>query len=232
MSNNFQKEIRRLKNPAKAEVLAGFFKTGKGQYGEGDLFLGVMVPETRKLVKKYWKLERDRVIELLFSKFHEERLGAVLILVEQFQRGDEKTKKEIFDFYLENAKQINSWDLVDLSADKIVGAFLEGKSKNILFELVKSEVLWERRIAMLATFFEIKKGRSETALLIAEKLLFDKHDLMHKAVGWMLREVGKRCSQAEEEVFLRRHIKNMPRTTLRYAIERFSPEKRMQYLNM
>lgn len=232
MLNAFQVEIRKLKNPSKAKVLAGFFKTGKGQYGEGDKFLGVMVPVTRKLVGKHQNLKRGEVKKLLLSEFHEERLGAVLILVAQFQRGNEKIQKEIFDFYLANAKRINSWDLVDLSADKIVGAFLAGKPKDLLFELAASKNLWERRIAILTTFFEIKNGRSETTLAIAEKLLGDSQDLMHKAVGWMLREVGKRCSQKEEELFLKKYAAVMPRTMLRYAIERFTPAERRKYLNM
>ncbi|NTV40714.1 MAG: DNA alkylation repair protein [Candidatus Moranbacteria bacterium] len=225
-----KKELKQLANPEKAKVLAGFFKTGKGQYGEGDKFLGITVPQTRAVTKKYWQLPLAEIQELLKSAFHEERLAALLILVAQFEKGDEKKRKKIFDLYLKNTRWINSWDLVDLSADKIVGAYLSDKPKDILFKLAKSKLLWERRIAMLATFHEIKNGRSETALAIAEKLLNDKEDLMHKAVGWMLREVGKRCSQKEEEVFLRKYAKVMPRTMLRYAIERFKEGKRQEYL--
>ena len=212
--------------------MAGFFKTGKGQYGEGDKFLGITVPQTRTVAKKYWQLPLAEVLQLLQSAFHEERLAALLILVLQYQKGDEKQRKKIFQAYLENTQWINNWDLVDLTADRIVGAYLADKPKDLLFKLAQSKLLWERRIAMLATFHEIKNGRSETSLAIAEKLLSDQEDLMHKAVGWMLREVGKRCSQEEEEKFLQKYIKVMPRTTLRYAIERFEEGKRLRYLKM
>jgi 3-methyladenine DNA glycosylase AlkD len=230
MMLDLQREIRALRNPEKAKVLAGFFKTGPGQYGEGDKFLGVTVPQTRFVIKKYSKLSLDEIGELLQSEFHEERLAALLILVFQFQNGNDKIQKSIFEFYLQNTGRINSWDLVDLSAPQIVGAVLAGKPKDILFALAGSKSLWERRIAMVATFFEIKNGRGQTTLAIAEKLLNDKHDLMHKAVGWMLREVGKRCSQKEEEIFLQKYAQTMPRTMLRYAIERFDEKKRQQYL--
>lgn len=227
-----QKEIRQLANPEKAKILMGFFKTGKGQYGEGDKFLGITVPQTRTLVKKYQQLSLEQTLQLLQSQFHEERLFALLVMVAQFEKGDEKTRKKIFQAYLKNTKWINNWDLVDLTADRIVGAYLAGKPKDLLFKLTSSKILWERRIAMLATFHEIKNGRSEIALAIAEKLLNDKEDLMHKAVGWMLREVGKRCSQKEEEVFLKKYATVMPRTMLRYAIERFEEKKRLGYLSL
>ena len=230
--NQIRSELRQMASKEKAQVLMRFFKTGKGQYAEGDKFLGVMVPQTRKLVKKFENLERENVLEFLRSKFHEERLLALLILVRQFEKGSAQRQKEIFEIYLRNTKFINNWDLVDLSADKIVGAFLEKKSKNILFDLAKSKSLWERRIAMLATFHFIKNGQSEWAIKIAEKLLHDKHDLMHKAVGWMLREVGKRCSEKTECEFLDKHARTMPRTMLRYAIERFPEEKRKYYLKL
>ncbi len=230
MLKKLRKEIRSLANPEKAKILAGFFKTGKGQYGEGDKFLGITVPQTRTVAKKYWQLPLAEVLQLLQSIFHEERLAALLIMIVQYERGDEKQKKKIFDAYLKNTQWINNWDLVDLTADRIVGAYLADKPKDILFSLAESKLLWERRIAMLATFHEIKNGRSQTTLEIAKKLLNDKEDLMHKAVGWMLREVGKRCSQEEEEKFLQKYIKVMPRTTLRYAIERFEEGKRQGYL--
>ena len=232
MLKETRKEIRSLANSQKAKILAGFFKTGKGQYGEGDKFLGITVPQTRTVAKKYWQLPLAEVLQLLQSAFHEERLAALLILVLQYQKGDEKQRKKIFQAYLENTQWINNWDLVDLTADRIVGAYLADKPKDLLFKLAQSKLLWERRIAMLATFHEIKNGRSETSLAIAEKLLSDQEDLMHKAVGWMLREVGKRCSQEEEEKFLQKYIKVMPRTTLRYAIERFEEGKRLRYLKM
>ena len=229
---DLQKEIRKLKNPAKAKVLAGFFKTGKGQYGEGDKFLGLNVGQIRSVIKKYEDISLAQIKELLEGEFHEERLAAVLILVSQFEKGDEKRKKEIYSFYLKNTKSINNWDLVDSSAHIIVGKYLYEKSKDILFKLSESKNLWERRIAIIATFQEIKNGKSASALLIAEKLLGDQQDLMHKAVGWKLREVGKRCSQKEEEVFLKKYATIMPRTMLRYAIERFDEKKRQQYLKI
>ena len=232
MLKEIRKELRNLANPEKAKILMGFFKTGKGQYGEGDKFLGIMVPQTRLVAKKHAQLPLAEVLQLLQSAFHEERLAALLILVLQYQQGDEKQKKKIFDAYLKNTQWINNWDLVDLTADRIVGAYLSDKPKDILFKLAESKLLWERRIAMLATFHEIKNGRSETALAIAEKLLLDREDLMHKAVGWMLREVGKRCSHQVEEKFLQKYVKLMPRTTLRYAIERFEEGKRLRYLKM
>ncbi len=230
MLKEIKKEIRSLANPEKAKILAGFFKTGKGQYGEGDKFLGITVPQTRTVAKKYWQLPLAEVLQLLQSTFHEERLAALLIMIAQYQKGDEKQKKKLFQTYLENTQWINNWDLVDLTADRIVGAYLADKPKDILFKLAQSKLLWERRIAMLATFHEIKNGRSEIALAIAEKLLGDQEDLMHKAVGWMLREVGKRCSQQVEEKFLQKYAKVMSRTTLRYAIERFEEKKRLRYL--
>lgn len=225
-----QKDLYALKNPAKAKVLAGFFKTGKGQYGEGDLFLGVTVPQIRLLAKKYQQMPLKEIIKMLESKFHEERMFALLIMTQQYKKGNEKTKKQIFTAYLKNTKHINNWDLVDLTAPDIVGAYLNDKSKDILFKLAQSKMLWERRIAILATFHEIKLGRSVLTFSIAEKLLGDKEDLMHKAVGWMLREIGKRCSQKKEEMFLQKYWKKMSRTTLRYAIERFDEKKRQQYL--
>jgi 3-methyladenine DNA glycosylase AlkD len=232
MLKEIRTELRNLANPEKAKILMGFFKTGKGQYGEGDKFLGITVPQTRLVAKKHAQLPLAEVLQLLQSAFHEERLAALLILVLQYQQGDEKQKKKIFDAYLKNTQWINNWDLVDLTADRIVGAYLANKPKDLLFKLAKSKMLWERRIAMLATFHEIKNGRSEIALAIAEKLLLDQEDLMHKAVGWMLREVGKRCSQQAEEKFLQKYAKLMSRTTLRYAIERFEEGKRLRYLKM
>lgn len=226
----FQKELRSLANPEKAILLAGFFKTGKGQYGEGDKFLGVTVPQTRTVTRRYAELSLNEIGKILQSKFHEERLGALLILVSQYKKRDKKVQEKIFKFYLKNTEHINSWDLVDLSAHHIVGAHLANKPKTLLFKLTESKLLWERRIAMVGTFFDISNGKSETALAVAEKLLGDKEDLMHKAVGWMLREVGKRCSQEIEEKFLQKHYKKLSRTTLRYAIERFPEQKRKAYL--
>jgi 3-methyladenine DNA glycosylase AlkD len=224
-----KKEIRKKANPQKAKLLQGFFKTGKGQYGEGDIFLGLMVPIQREIVKKYQDLSLRDIQKLLNSKIHEERLIALLILVSQFKKADVKKQEIIFNFYLKNAKNINNWDLVDLTAPNIVGQFLLDKNRKVIYKLAKSHDLWEKRIAVLSTFTFIKYHQFKDALRIAEILLKDKHDLIHKAVGWMLREIGKRNLVIEEE-FLKKHYKNMPRTMLRYAIEKFSEKKRKKYL--
>jgi 3-methyladenine DNA glycosylase AlkD len=218
-----------LKNPEKAQILSRFFKTGKGQYGEGDTFLGIKVPEQRKLAKKHCGLSIKDIKTLLESGIHEQRLTALLILIIKYKKADSSEKQKIFDFYLKNTKFINNWDLVDLSAPNIVGHFLYEKDKSILIDLSKSSDLWKKRIAMISTYFFIKNNQFNTTLEVAENLLNDKHDLIHKAVGWMLRETGKR-SLLTEEKFLKKHYKNMPRTTLRYAIEKFPEDKRKFYL--
>ena len=224
-----KKEIRKKANPQKAKLLQGFFKTGKGQYGEGDVFWGIMVPTQREIAKKYQDLSLGDIQKLLNSKIHEERLIALLILVSQFKKADIRKRELIFNFYLKNAKNINNWDLVDLTAPNIVGQFLMNKDRKIIYKLAKSHNLWEKRITVLSTFTFIKYGQFKDALKIAEILLNDKHDLIHKAVGWMLREIGKR-DLAMEEGFLKKHYKNMSRTMLRYAIEKFSEKKRRKYL--
>jgi len=232
-----KKEIRKKANPQKAKLLQGFFKTGKGQYGEGDIFLGIMMPIQREIVKKYQDLSLKDIQKLLNSKIHEERLIALLILVAQFKKVDKKSsfakasedKERIFNFYLKNTKNINNWDLVDLTAPNIVGQFLMGKNRKIIYKLAKSHDLWEKRIAVLSTFTFIKYHQFSDALKIAEILLKDSHDLIHKAVGWMLREIGKRNLVVEEE-FLKKHYKDMSRTMLRYAIEKFPEKKRRWYL--
>lgn len=225
-------DLKAIANPQKAKLLQGFFKTGKGEYGKGDLFLGIMVPQSRKIAIRHRDLSFVGIEELLHSKFHEERLIALFILVYNFEKGDESIKKKIYDFYLSNTKYINNWDLVDLSAPKIVGKYLfdGGPVKsNILINLVKSNNLWERRIAVLATFKFIKEKQFDDSLEIAQILLSDWHDLIHKAVGWMLREIGKRDLKIEVE-FLNKYYKKMPRTMLRYAIEKFPEKLRMNYL--
>jgi 3-methyladenine DNA glycosylase AlkD len=226
-----KKAIEKLADPKQAAILQRFFKTGQGEYGEGDVFLGIKVPKQRGLVKKYKDLPLVEVLNLLKSKIHEHRLVALLILVEKFKKADEKEQKKIFDLYVKNTKHINNWDLVDLSAPNIVGAFLLGKPRTILNQLVTSKILWERRIAVLSTFAFIKNNEFADTLKIAEVLVNDEHDLIHKAVGWMLREVGKR-DQAKEEQFLKKHAEKMPRTMLRYAIEKFSQTKRKYYLHL
>lgn len=223
-------ELKSAADPAKARVLAGFFKTGPGEYGEGDRFHGVVVPKIRGIVRAHPNAPRSDVCRLLRSKIHEERLAALLLLVNQYRRGTEEQRREIFDLYLAGTAHINNWDLVDLTAPHVVGAFLDGKDTSVLTRLAQSKSLWERRIAMLSTFYFIRRGDCREALRIAELLLHDPHDLIHKAVGWMLREVGKRCSLKDERRFLDAHVSGMPRTMLRYAIERMPEKLRIHYL--
>lgn len=218
-------DLHTLKNPEKALILQRFFKTGKGQYGEGDVFLGITVPQSRKIAVTYKTLPLNDIKQLLISKIHEERLIGLLILVHNF----ETSPKKIYQFYLSLTKYINNWDLVDLSADKIVGAYLIDKKKDILYTCARSKNIWERRIAIVATYYFIKNNQFDDTLKIAEILLNDTHDLIQKAVGWMLREVGKRSVKTEED-FLQKHYENMPRTMLRYAIEKFPETKRKAYL--
>ena len=223
------KELQNLANPEKAKILQRFFKTGKGEYGEGDLFLGIPVPEQRKLAKIYQGLTLTEVKKLLSSKYHEHRLTSLLILVIKYSKSDDSEKKDIIDFYLKNTRHINNWDLVDSSADKIIGDYLLDKDRSILYKLATSDNLWERRIAIMATFRFIKNNQFKDTLKLSVLLLNDDHELIHKAVGWMLRETGKRNLSIEED-FLKNHYKKMPRTMLRYAIEKFDPEKRRTYL--
>ena len=228
--NDVHERTRALSNAKDAAILQGFFKTGPGEYGEGDRFLGIRVPVLRGLVREFQDLPLADVVELLHSEFHEERLLALLLMVRQYGRGDAAAREAIFRAYLENTRHINNWDLIDLSAEHVVGRHLATAADCALLDrLARSEVLWERRIAILATFHYIKKKDFADALRISEILLGDRHDLIHKAVGWMLREVGKRDLEAEE-TFLRAHYRDMPRTMLRYAIEKFPEPKRLQYL--
>jgi 3-methyladenine DNA glycosylase AlkD len=223
-------DLRKYASKEKAKILARFFKTGPGEYGEGDVFIGVVVPDTRRVAKAYINISLPEAEELLHSKIHEERLCAVLILIEKFRKGDQKTREQIYKFYLENTGYINNWDLIDLSAQHIVGEFLADKPKAVLYELARSKSLWERRIAVLSTFNYICRAKHEETLKIAEILLNDEQDLIQKAVGWMLREVGKRCSEKILEDFLQSRYKKMPRTMLRYAIERLPEARRKAYL--
>jgi 3-methyladenine DNA glycosylase AlkD len=231
MQKSLRAELMAISDREKAVLLQRFFKTKKGEYGEGDLFLGVMVPESRKIAKNFKDFELPRFSNSIYSKFHEERLACLFVLVEKFEKGDDAQKKEVFDFYIKNRRYVNNWDLVDLSAPKIVGAWLYGKDKSLLYKFAKSKDLWERRIAILSTFYYIKKRDCKDALKIAEILKNDRQDLIQKAVGWMLREIGKSCGQETEEEFLRENYKIMPRTMLRYAIEKFSEKTRRFYLN-
>jgi 3-methyladenine DNA glycosylase AlkD len=222
-------EIHSLENPSKAKFLQRFFKTGKGEYAEGDIFLGITVPVSRSLAKKFSGLSIDDSFTLLKSKFHEERLIALFIITHHFEKSPIEKKKEIVDKYLAHTKYINNWDLVDSSAYKILGKYLLDKPTEILFKLAKSTMLWERRIAMVSTYAFIKQKESTLTFQLALLLMKDKEDLMHKAVGWMLREAGKH-DPIGLEIFLTENYKKMPRTMLRYAIEKFPEKKRKAFL--
>jgi len=216
-------------DPEYAVRLRGFFRTGPGEYGEGDIFRGIRVPQLRKIAKQFPDLSFRDLQRLLASGYHEDRLLALLILVERFEKSADKEREEVYGFYVRNLRHVNNWDLVDLSAGQIVGAWLRKGSKHPLYDWAKSEDLWERRIAIVATYHYIRHNEFDHTLRIARLLLNDDHDLIHKAVGWMLREVGKRDVDVLES-FLREHRRKMPRTMLRYAIERFPEGKRLAYL--
>jgi 3-methyladenine DNA glycosylase AlkD len=225
-----KEDMENLADPEKAKILSRFFKTGKGQYGEGDVFLGIVVPKQRTVAKKYSGLSLGEIGRLLTSKIHEHRFVALIILVNTYKNADEEDREKIVDFYLKQTRNINNWDLVDLSAPNILGEYLFDKDRTVLFRLARSKNLWERRIAIMSTFAFIRKNDFKDTGRISELLLHDSHDLIHKAVGWMLREVGKRDLKTEED-FLERQYSLMPRTMLRYAIERFGVEKRKKFLN-
>jgi len=230
-SNRIIKMLEQLADPKIAEHSARFFKTGKGQYGEGDKFYGIRVPVLRKLVKQVFQAEIETVSTLLYHDYHETRLLAVLILVEKYQKTKSESEKQIIvDFYITHTKQVNNWDIVDSSCHKILGPHLIGTDANLLYEFVQSDNLWLRRIAIITTYYFIKRDEYQHTLALAERLLDDTHDLIHKAVGWMLRELGKRNEPLELE-FLDRHYETMPRTMLRYAIEKLSPLQRKNYLS-
>jgi 3-methyladenine DNA glycosylase AlkD len=225
-----KRELRARANPRDAAFLQRFFKTGTGQYGEGDRFLGIRVPQLRAVARRFRSLSHEQTLNLLRSPWHEERLVALLLLVDHFQRGTEAERNRIYRDYLRHTRFINNWDLVDLSAKHIVGPRAGPEDLDNLTDLARSTSVWRRRIAVLATFPWIARDEFRPALVVAKLLLHDGHDLIHKAVGWMLREVGKR-NVTVEETFLREHYRNMPRTTLRYAIERLPEQRRHQYLN-
>lgn len=222
--------LGKLGTKRKAESSAWFFKTGKGQYGHGDVFIGVTVPEQRRVARAFRELPLAEVAKLLKSAIHEHRLTALLILVEQYKRGDAEARARIVKQYLAHTRHINNWDLVDTSAPTIIGHYLLDKNRRVLYKLAKSKNLWERRIAIVATLAFIRNGESTDTFATAELLLADPHDLIHKATGWMLREVGARVSRAALVKFIKLHKADMPRTTLRYAIEHFPPEARRAFL--
>jgi 3-methyladenine DNA glycosylase AlkD len=224
-----KKKIRLIADKEIAETSKWFFKTGKGEYGEGDKFIGIKVPTQRKLAHEFKDLTLADLAQLLKSSLHEERLISLFILVDKYSKANEKTKNDIFKFYLKNRKGINNWDLVDLSAPKILGKHLLKKDKTILFKFAVSKNLWERRIAILSSLEFIRNGDFKTTLQLCKILLNDEHDLIHKAAGWMLREIGKKDLESEEK-FLKASYKKMPRTMLRYAIEKFPETKRKKYL--
>lgn len=237
---SIRQALKAVSSPERAKASQRYFKTDPGEYGEGDVFIGVSVPDQRKIAKKYYSLPLLEVERLLTSKIHEERLTAIFIMVEQFKKGDDTVRKQIYDFYLANTVYINNWDLVDSSAPYIVSVYLwdnfaqkaspSKETMNVLTKLAKSKSIWERRIAIMSTFYFIKMGDINETFIIAEILLHDQHDLIQKAVGWMLREVGNSVGIEIEEFFLKQHYQTMPRIMLRYAIEKFPETKRQAYL--
>jgi len=227
--SNLKSDLRKHSDKKRAKMSQRFFKTGPGEYAEGDIFLGLTAPVMRELSKKFQDLPQYDVIKFLKSPIHEERMLALLILIEKYRKEDAQGKEKIYRIYLGHTKYINNWDLVDVTAKHIIGAFLNDKDRAPLYKLARSDSLWERRIAILSTFHFIGNNDFADSLKIAEILISDQHDLIHKAVGWMLREVGKRDLPAEEK-FLKKYCTTMPRTMLRYAIERFPETKRQAYL--
>ena len=222
-------ELFSVGTPEKAAHLQKFFKTGAGQYGEGDVFLGVVVPHTRGIAKANLQTPFTEIRKLLKSKYHEARLCALLIITERFKKAPEKDRKEIFEFYLKNTSCANNWDLVDLTCPTVVGEYLLDKDRDVLYKLAKSKCLWEQRIAIVSTYSFIRKNDFFDTLELSERLFDHKHDLMHKAVGWMLREVGKRDRKTLTD-FLEENATKMPRTSLRYAIEHYPEEGRQYFL--
>ena len=224
-----RRQLRNVADPTIAEHSERFFKTAPGDYGHGDESIGIRVPVLRRIAREHRSISLHDVEQLLDSSIHEERLLALLILVLQYEKGDASVRKRVFDLYCRNMQSVNNWDLVDSSAHYIVGDYLRDRSKRLLYRLAKSDSLWQRRIAIMSTFAFIKEGEFDETLTIAGTLIDDSEDLIHKAVGWMLREVGNRDRQSEE-AFLKKHYHQMPRTMLRYAIEKFPEPKRKGYL--
>ena len=228
-AQNVIQSLRNIASPEIAEHSFRFFKAGPDEYAEGDKFLGIRVPEQRKIARKNRQLPLSEIHKLLQSEYHEIRLTGLFILVYQYEKADPSRQKEIFQFYMENLDRVNNWDLVDSSAKYIAGHFLFDKDRSVLYKLADSENLWERRVSVLTTFYFIDQGDFSTTLDICEKLLNDDEDLIHKATGWMLREIGKKEKQVLTQ-FLDKHSKNMPRTMLRYAIEKLPENERQGYL--
>lgn len=229
-AEDIQKQLEQVSTPEKKEFLPYFFKTGKGQYGEGDKFIGTIVPDIRKIAKANKTLHKSEIEKLLANKYHECRMCALLILIEHFKKAKEDSKKEIVDFYLSNTHRINNWDLVDLSCRDILGMYLiDKKDRSILYKLAQSKLLWDQRIAIISTYPLIKRNDFIDIINLSELLIEHKHDLMHKAMGWMLREAGKQEKKTLIS-FLDKHYKTMPRTMLRYSIEKLTPEERAFYM--
>jgi len=220
-------------NPEDAAMVQRYFKTGEGQYGAGDVFIGVRVPDTRKVCKTFKNLPLSEVELLLASEIHEHRLAAVILLANAYARADHAAQRSIYECYLAAVYdgQVNNWDLVDASAEFIIGPYLFDRPRDLLFDLAKSDAVWQRRVAVMSSFHFIKQGDASTTLRLAEVLLHDSHDLIQKAVGWMLREIGKRCDRALLLGFLEAHAAVMPRTMLRYAVEHLSPEQKADFMS-
>ncbi|PJZ69597.1 DNA alkylation repair protein [Leptospira perolatii] len=224
-------ELQSFAKPEKVKILSGFFKTGKGEYGEGDMFLGISIPEQRKVAKQHAWLRLEEIPTLITSKYHEIRMTGLLILCERFPKEDGKGKKKIHQFYLKYLKYVNNWDFVDLSARILIGEYLLDKDRALVYKLAKSKNLWEKRISILTTYAFIRKNQFKDTIQICEILVYDSHDLIQKAVGWMLREVGNRDLKTET-IFLDKYASSMPRTTLRYAIEKFPKKLKEHYMRL
>ena len=225
INKTITQELQSLSNAEKREIFPKFFKAGKGQYGEGDRFLGVTVPNIRTIAKRHKEISLEEIRELLESEWHEVRLCALIIMVETSKKKDETLRQKLFDLYLSQTNHINNWDLVDLSCHHIVGEYLLDKSRDILYQLAQNRLLWDNRIAIVSTYAFIRKGQLEDTYALSELMMHHPHDLMHKAIGWMLREAGKRDSDRLYD-YIMSHRADMPRTMLRYAIEKFSPKER------
>ncbi|WP_279187208.1 DNA alkylation repair protein [Prevotella melaninogenica] len=225
LTKTITNELQALSDAEKREIFPKFFKAGKGEYGEGDRFLGVTVPNIRAIAKLHKDISIEEIRGLIQSEWHEVRLCALIIMVEKSKKKDEALRKELFNLYLSQTERINNWDLVDLSCRFIIGEYLLDKSRDILYQLAQSPLLWDNRIAIVSTYAFIRKGQLEDTYALSDLMMQHPHDLMHKAIGWMLREAGKRDSERLYD-YVMSHRADMPRTMLRYAIEKFSPKER------